>query len=594
MRNTTRFVGIGVAAALAALALAGCGGGDGTAGPDAAGDLPDGIQADVPPDGQDDAPRPDVPAEGVGEGTDDGPADAPDAADAPEVDAGPCDPGEALAKGKDWLQKAEPGFARTELEAALAACPDDVEARFLAGLAEIVYGSEQFVSLLTILEGQGTGPKLPPFTEGGLALPASGDASQNEILAAKLHLAFVELREHFERGLGHLERLEDRDLTVVVDAVPVYLGITPTMIFRGHFDAGDVLLMRAVASLVTGILDVLVGQDLDTDLMSVISGVKSMFGDTIDWPVISRLAAYLLVEDPRFLTLHPEDGQRFFEDARVRFAAVGPLLDAALLKMDELGTDADDVSFVEHLAGSTVLNVRSRIRLDDDRNVIEEPWYLILSEPTLQAFRDCSHSILTPGAKVTLHGGVIPVLSTVVAGFVRVGLLDLLGISLPGGIDLAALEVDDLQGLLRTLLPNVMAFDWGAFYQHPVGLRAWLPSATTDRPMLENVLRAEWECPEDTAADGYPTGSLRLLCAETAALADGPHFVDTSWATEADGIASGFPVLAFDDPTLNGMAYVDLDGMDKGTDATTYQAATGTTLNAALAKLLVGVLSLLQ
>ncbi len=584
MRQTTRISCIGIAAAAFVLAL-GCGGGGGPGGPDATVDVPSDGAPDIPVDDADiDVLRPDVPADLPLDITGDGIGET---GDVPV----PCDAAESIAKGRDWLEKAEPGFANNAFDEALAACPDDTEALFGAALSQMIFGSEQFVSALTVLSGQGTGPNVPTV----LPLADGQDANQNEILAVKIHVILMSLRSHFDLALGHLEALGDRDIEFQVNAVPVYLGVKPSLIFRGTFDQGDVLLMRAVGSLITGIFDVLAGQDFDTDVLSIVALVRGGGSVTVNFPTISRFAAYLLAEDSRFLTLHPTDGTMLFADARKRFSDVGPLLDQAIVQARLHGAGTGQVSFVEDQAGATVLNVRSVVRKSSDgKTTTEEPWYLILSDTTMQAFRDASRSIQTPGDRVTLHGAVLPVLAAVLGGFVRVGLLDVVGIKVPGGLDLNALEVDDLLGVLKGLLPNLMAFDWGTFFQAGVGLRAWMPAYTEDRSGMDNVLLAEWECPEDLGVDGFPNGSLRMLCTKGVALTDGPHFVGTSYATQADGTASGFPVLAFPDPTLHGLASVDLEGTDGNRDPSAYQPATETSLNAALANMLVGVLSFLK
>ncbi len=590
MRKAMRRLGIGMAVAALA-AWTGCGGGDGPGGTD--GDARDGevVKADAADaEASPDEVRPDVPEEtGPGDALPDG--DAPGEAGDVQPDAPPCDAAAAIATGRDWLEKGESAFARNAFDDAVAACPDDAQARLGAALSEMLLGSELFVSALTVATGNGTGPQLAyPVSPDG-----DGDGSRNDQLAAKLHVIFMALRQHYVKGLEHLEAIGDREVDFAVGSVPVYLGIQPRMALQGRFDAGDVLLMRAVGSLMVGLLDTLAGQDFRTDILSMAAKVRSGIDGSIDFPWISRLAAFLLEQDPRFLAAHPDDGALLFEEARQRLSDVGPLLAAALPRMRQYGSGEDQVSFVEDIGVDTVLNVRSRVTFDDDGVAQQEPWYLVLGEGTMEAFRQASESIRTPGARVTLHGAVLPVLATVLNGFVRVGVLEVLGVSLPGGLDLSVLEVDDLTALLKGLLPNVMAFDWGEFYRPatgPVGLRAWLPAITTDRPMMQNELVAEWECPEDTAADGYPTGSLRLLCAKDATLADGPHFEGTGYATEADGIDSTFPVLGFADPSLHGLAYVDLAGTDGNPDASAYQPASGTTLNAALARMLAGVLSL--
>jgi hypothetical protein len=586
MKTTTKLTFL-AALALAAT-LAACGGGSDTLPGDAVPDLPD-AAGDPGPDG-------------TGDVTDDDRGDLatdeslgpdwhypPDVAEAGDVE--PCDAAEQVAKGIDWLAKAESGFARNEFEAAVVACPDDVRARFGAALAEMTFGAEQFVSALTVLSGQGTGPTAPskPFGYWPLDAPPG---SQNEWLAGELHKLMVALRSSFAAAADNLVAIGDADPQFEMDASPVYLGIKPSLILRGRFDTGDVFFMRAVANLMTGILDVFVGQDLDSDVMSMVSMAKDGIDGDVDFMWISRFAAYLLGDSAHFLDLHPEDGLDAFQDAKTRFADVSPLLEKAIAKMREAGAGDDQVSFIEDLGTDVTIKVRNRVRKDDQGKPAEEPWSITLTKQHLQAFADCSKSILTPGYKVTLHGGVVPVLSAIVVGMVRTGILDSVDlVKLP--IDISPLDVEDLAGVIRSLIPNVMAFDWGEFFEHPVGLRAWFPAYTTDKPLWQNDLLAEWECPGDLGTDGYPNGKLRLLCTKDAVLTDAAHYVGTSYATTADGILSGFPVLAFPDPTLNHLAYVKLDAAAGSADTTGYVLADQTSLNAALAKLLGGILGLL-
>lgn len=495
-----------------------------------------------------------------------------------------CDASELIAKGKEWLEKAEPGFALNEFMKALASCPNDIEARFGAAISEMIYGAEQFVSVLTVLSGQGTGPKLPakPIME------AAG--SQNEWLAKELHVIFMALREHFINAADHLAFIGDAEPNFKLDAVPVYLGIKPSLILRGKYDNGDVLLMRAIANLFAGIFDVLAGQNLNTDLLSLVEMGKDALSKDVDFIWISRFLAYLLNDNDAFLTPDEDVGNALFSDSKERFASVGPLLHSAISKMREYGQGPDEVSFIAEMGNDVTITVRNRVKKDEQGQTTEEPWTITLSNQHLQAFLDCSRSILSPGYKITLHASVIPVLSTIVVGLVRTGILDAVGLNLP--LDISALDVDDLAGLIRSLMPNVLAFDWGEFFSNPVGLREFMPVYTDDRPLWKNELIVEWECPDDLLADGYPKGKFRLFCSKGASLIDAGHFIGLPYETEPDGVTSESPVIAFEDPTFNGLIYVNLEGKYGSADTTNYELANHTTLNSALAMLLDAIIAL--
>ncbi len=568
------------------LVLAGCGGGS-PRGPDAfdAQDpMPEGARAD-----------------------DTGLAEpGPDAHDAQEIrDATPdeavtlegpdvWDPGtppevlDRIAEGKRWLRDGEPAYARKAFEAALDLAPDHTDAIFGLALSHLIYGAELAVMAVSIggqlgdPEGSAEAIGTPPDTW-----------SQNEYLAAELHYIFMNLRKHFAQGSDLLARIEGRPLAFDVEAVPVSLGIKPTVMYRGLFDAADVYLARAVADTATGVLDVLAGQDFSTDVLTIVSLVKDGFED-LDGRAIFSILAYLLNEDERFLTLHPQDGETLFHDARERFAAAGRHLAAAIEGLVQEGPTGEGVSWWEpDEAGGGTLHVCCRILRDQNGNATEEEMTFGLTGDILAAFQSASDSIRTPGHQVTLHGAVLPILATFVSVVSQTGLLDGLGVNLP--LDLGGFEIAGISALMGSLLPNVVAFDWGAFFTSPVGLRAWLPEVTHEgQGGLGDTVIAEWECPDDLDANGFPSGTLGLFCGKGATLVDGPHFVGTKYETEADGLASPVPVLAFADPTLNHLLHVDLEGKPGGTDASSYKPATLQTLNAALARVLGGILPLIE
>lgn len=492
-----------------------------------------------------------------------------------------------IAEGKRWLRDGEPGFAKQSFEAALDLAPDHTDALFGLALSHLVYGSELAVMAVSI-GGQRSDPEASAAATG----TPPDTWSQNEYLAAELHYIFMNLRRHFALGSDLLARIEGRPLAFEVEAIPVSLGIKPTVMYRGVFDAADVHLMRAVADTATGLLDVLAGQDLSTDVLTIVGLVKDGF-DGVDGRAIFGILAYLLNEDARFLTLHPEDGETLFADAKTRFAEAGRTLAAAIEAARNEGPSGEGVSWWEPGADEGgILHVCCRVRYAADGTATEEEMTFGLTADILAAFQDASDSIRTPGDAVTLHGAVLPILATMVSVVSQTGLLEGLQVKLP--IDLGGFEIAGISALLGSLLPNVVAFDWGAFFEHPVGLRAWLPEVThTGQGGLADTVIAEWECPGDLDDHGFPSGTLGLLCAKGAALEDGPHFAGGPFEVEADGVASPVPVLAFSDPTLNHLIRVDLDGVTGGADASSYKPADLRTLNAALARLLVGVLSLI-
>jgi len=514
----------------------------------------------------------------------------------------PSSAAEWIAEGKRQLRDGEAGFAVKAFEEAVALEPDNTDALFGMALAGMVYGSELFVMAVSLIDQfmSEPGPIFPaafgrlpgPVVSISSALETPPDDwSQNEYLASEIHRIFMRIRDHFVTAIEYLEKVKDRDLNFEVEAVPVYLGIKPMLMYRGIFDAGDVHLMNAIANTVVGITDVLAGQDLTTDVLTLVGFVKSgLDSGTTDAKAVFEYAAYLLSQDERFLTLHAEDGEYLFNDAQERFAAAGPAIATGMDKARGLGDGAEQISLVEDTGDKHVLRVRSRVRYQADGVPYEEDIVFHFTDDILQALGDASDSIEDNGDPVTLHGAILPILAVMLSAASQCGVLDAVGLELP--IDLGAFEIPGVVALLQSLLPNVMAFDWGEFFKEPVGLRAWLPAITEGMGVFEDTVIVEWECPDDLDEHGYPSGSLGLLCGSDAELIDSSHFQGSQYEIEADGIASGFPVFAFPDPTLNSLAMVDLDGEEGSTDSSTFELADGSSLNAALAKLLDGILAL--
>jgi hypothetical protein len=562
---------------IALFLIASCGGGSTVPG-DPGADLPD--PGNVDPGSLDETP-----ADPGNETRPDLPDDVADDAPLPDLpgDPGPDPALPFIAEGKAHLRDAESGLALGSFHKALDVSPDSTDALFGAALAEMVYGSELAVMSVSIA-GQ--------FADPEAGTRGVEEPSQNEYLAMEFHNIFMRLRLHFATAQGYLARIEGRPLYFPVEAVPVHLGIKPTLIYRGVFDEGDALLMHAVCQTVIGVFDFLAGQDMRTDVLTLVSLIKDGIGSKADGKLIFGAIAYLLNQDPAFLNVEPTEGTTLFFDSRDRFASAGPMLAAALERIEALGHGDDDVSWIEVQGANRMLFVRSGVRQDETGVPVEEVLSFELSPALMDAMDAASQSLQTEGKPVTLHGSVIPILAAFLSVAAKTGLLAGMGIDTPLGIDLGAFEIDGIAALLSSLLPNLMAFDWARFYQEPAGLRAWLPKTTPSLVFGEAGLVAEWECAADLNPDGFPQGSLGLLCAKEAVLADGPHFAGTSDAIAADGLASGFPVLAFKDPTWSGLLLLDPEGKPGSADASTFETADQRTLNLVLARMLGGLLSL--
>lgn len=503
-------------------------------------------------------------------------SDVTDSCDKSEIDP-------LISEGKKWLEVAEPLLALELFDKAIKVCPQDTDAIFGSALAEMVFGAEMSVAAISVVK-QASGHLLVEKPDDGM--------SQNEYLAKEFHNIFMEIRSRFVNGVDKLIKIEGVPLSFDVKQVPVHIGIKPSIVYHGRFDEGDVLLMVAIGNMIIGVLDFIAGQDLNTDMLSLVDLVKDAVNANkkIDFKILSGVLAYLLNQDPRFLNLHEKDGKTLFFDSRVRFSSVGPQLSKALDKIEALGKKEDDVTWVEKQGGMRILKVRNGVKVLPDGTLEEYPLTFEFDPQLHMALLSVSASIKTPGNMVTLHGGIIPITALILSFTSKVGFLDAIGLSIP--IDISQLQVPEISGLFQTLIPNLMAFDWGEFFTNPVGLRVFMPEVTKDKQALNDTFVMEWECPSDIQPDGFPSGKLRLLCKEGTE-EDMAHFEDTEYAISKDGVASSLPVMKFKDPTWNNLVFIDLEGKIGQTDTLSYKPANLKMLNTAIALMLKDLLKLL-
>jgi len=151
----------------------------------------------------------------------------------------------------------------------------------------------------------------------------------------------------------------------------------------------------------------------------------------------------------------------------------------------------------------------------------------------------------------------------VVLGFAaRLDLLRFMPVEIP--IDLSGLHPGDVTALLAMFLGDSLGFDYGTLFLNPIGLRSILPQLLKDpEPMGPEDFWMEWECPEETAENGAPTGPAGLICSQQAVLVDGAHFQGTEYEIEADGFDSPLPYAVWEDPTWGGFLQVDQNYLEE-------------------------------
>ncbi len=521
---------------------------------DAATDLGDDGGVDASPDAVDDAV----------EDAEDGGADV---GPSPEVVA-------RVDECRAQLALAQPYDALVAAESALDLAPDDPNALFCAALAGMIDRSEMALSLLKVTDMAST------FT-------GAFEPSRSDEIAQELHEILVFLHEGYATGAARLDAIGDREIDFTVDSAWLYNGPRPMLVYRGRFDRGDVLLMRVVARFVVGFLDILRGQDMRGDTASLIAWVVGGGGSgSLNLNKILGLLAYLLGEDDRFLALHPDEGAQAFAEARDILLTLGPDLRAALAAVAAAPSEGEQATTAEPTpdGGGYVLHVYGRAVLDATGVLTgEEPIDFELPHELLGGFDAISESVATPGAPVTFEDGPRHVLGLLLYTMVEtrmLGDIKLGSFTLSPGL----LSAQDISDLLGTFIGPVFAFDFGTFYENAVGLRALLPRPEPGEGGFgDGLFLSEWECPDDLDANGLPTGWQSFVCPKDATLTDAPHFVGTPDELPADGYTPRLPYMVWEDPTLNGLLYVNLSGvLADAPDA--YVPATAATISVAVSE----------
>lgn len=505
-----------------------------------------------------------------------------DDGDAGDTTVPPVDVSAEVAACKAELAAGQSFRALREAEAGLERAPDDPDALFCAALAGMIDRVEFSLSLGKVLDMAGT------YTSLVAEEPSYGDE-----LAEEIHGIFAYLHAGFALGVERLDAIGDRPLTFDADAVWVYNGPKPMLVYRGRFDQGDVQLMRVYGRFTVGVLDILRGQDLRGDVATLAAlivedGLDGGFG----FDKLLEILAYLTATDERFLTLHPEEGVDAFLEAREVLAGFGPELRAALAAVESLPTTpgVDEVTTAELMVDDGYrLTMRSRVDGAGDA-AVETPIEVELAGPVLDGLDAVSLSVREPGTLVPWAGGMTHLLAIMIEPIIEtraLGDLTLGGVTLAPGI----FTIDSLANLLAALVPSPAAFDMGTFYANPVGLRALLPRSEGLGGFGADKMIAEWECPDDLDASGLPQGSGRVVCTDGVALVDGPHFVGTPDELAADGYESGFAYFVWNDPTWNGLLWADLSEVLPDTEPG-FTAVDATTINVVIGEMIGPLLNL--
>ena len=457
---------------------------------------------------------------------------------------------ELLAAGKLQLSNGEATLALKAFDEILARHDSEHrEALFGAAFSEAISSFE----LLNMLTGL-----LAQVTQSLITIP-EGAANQNAFISESLREIFKVFREKFLRACARYEKLmAGPDFSFVVKQIPAYLGVAQTAHLKGEFDKADVYILDSMARIFIFICDTILAQNLYGDFLGLYFNIQNLTSiGGLNAKTIFNVLAYLFNSNEKFLTLDPDVGTEMFNHAReTLIRALEDIEQANAAIRAETDGQSNDI----FIAGYNYRDepvVKMRLFLPNlgtgelEANEIE-----IINERTLQAVARLKANLTASAGPVPWKDCLVPVLASPLTVAIGFGLLDVLDIDLKIGRESYSAEV--IEALLNMFIPDVFGFDFGTFFSRPVGLRALFPQWTKDRPRGKNVLMMEWECPGHLDGNGFPRGSLGLICRDGDALTDTAHFVGTAHEIAADGLESGFPYILFPDPTFNGLLHIDV------------------------------------
>ncbi len=502
------------------------------------------------------------------------------------------DVSEQVARGVDWLENGEAVLANVAFKEAFELNSNDPQARFGYAFTESLVAFELFAdTILGAVTGIGdmlktSAPKPPP------ADYETWDDWFDQELVTGLNL----MADRFNKSVELYGPLKEQGgLSMTFNRLPVYVGLDEPTVIKGEIDDADVFFFDAMSRTFAILLDFINAHHVKSDLATLIAVIAPEL-DGVDITKILGIVAYLLNYEEKFLAFRDGGKQQVIDTGDLMLGALQDVLDGVEAAEAELATDSDqEDEFFVVVDKRGVINLKMQIwTLDKDEEAEEMKQVTILTADEVQAVGGWRDQIRDGGDPTPMDSVVMPTIASAAILPIAFGLLDSLGLEL--GLDPALITPGILVGLINGFVNfDVLALDLHAYYQDPKPLRAMMPYWTSDKPKLENSLLLEWECSEAEMEDGLPDGSAGLFCADSEGLIDAPHFVGTDFEIAADGHTVITPYIAFSDPTLGNMMYVNIPALELPdySNSPEWQKADQMSFNAALGKVLAKVGGLL-
>ncbi|MCX5859272.1 MAG: hypothetical protein NT056_05190 [Proteobacteria bacterium] len=425
---------------------------------------------------------------------------------------------------------------------------------------------------------------------------------------------------------GNLDRGE---IELIDSFLAVTQGLSETVLsinFEVDLNAAINAVIQSVAGIISG-TPIPIGGNLFLGSPSATSGLELV-------PLLTSIAAFTLNNSPAFLTLNYSSslpkggGPPLLLDAADKIGAGCDGFIAAFDKIRVKGNDDTNpftivtnngkenfrLTFLDPTGVKKVVDIPTRSEFfsatQNVKNSVAATGTSPGANPRVSWSTDLSW-LVSYGAMFLLQTGGVSALMDITVAKISPSLSSTLQgtINSLTGAGTSALSPDLIQGVILSVIPDAIQLDLGYFYHNPKDrfLRDVIPYWTDFKNGTGNgYLVLEYECPiPTTLSDSYPLGVTAYTC-PAGMITDAGHFanLDANYqpaeianlpgSIPADELLASLPYLAWQDPTLNHLLFLNLNNVGCATCPPSFDQPGLWEFNYFTIKLIGSLLSLLQ
>jgi hypothetical protein len=441
---------------------------------------------------------------------------------------------------------------------------------------------------------------------------------------------------------GYLDDIStDPGFVFEIESLPVMVASISVMNIGGEYDLSEGLIGSAVTKLFLAIIYSVYATSFDLDILGIVDPVMAIVngpdndGVEMDTDNIIGLIAWLFGSNPNLLGLTSSGGDLIVQAGQMYGNAAGRVAESIEFAFTETDDQSNDILAVDLTVDPPQIVVNLDISEGSNLGVTDEDVIrLNITEELRSSMIVLRDNFLNDGAPVSWATHIAPAMAVLIVAALNTGFVQSIidsmmsgmgdsdmSTTLTGILDSDLISESLISGLLTNIIPDQFQFNFGAYFNNPVGINALLPAihlveSEETNDIFTSRFLFEWECTTEglISEDSLLPG---LLCAsgEGYEMVDSYHFPGSEDLAPAsitdfvsgytangiseivaDGYESTIPYIPFIDPSMNGLLLVNIAGMDAGDgDAgySGYALADNYSLNKVLASLAESILGLI-